>query len=78
MGRLILLALAVLALVWLARRALRSRQAPPDTPAAPAELVACAHCGVLLPRAEARAPGAADAGLHYCSDEHARLGPRRP
>lgn len=81
MGRLILLALAVLALVWLARRALPGRQAPPDTaqkPDVPAELVACAHCGVLLPRAEARASTATEAGLHYCSDEHARLGPRRP
>lgn len=72
MGRLILLALAVLVLVWLLRRALRSRGGPLPPP--PAELVSCAHCGVLLPRAEARG----DAGLHYCSEEHARLGPRRP
>jgi uncharacterized protein len=75
MGRLILLGLAVLALVWLVRRALRERQggAPPAADI-PGELVACAHCGVHLPRAEARsAPGGA-----YCSDEHARLGPRRP
>ena len=70
MGRLILLALAVLVLVWLVRRSLRARRAPPPPPA---ELIGCAHCGVLLPRAEARA---AD-GRHYCSDEHARLGPRR-
>ncbi len=71
MGRLILLALAVLVLVWLVRRALRARgrRAPP-----PAELVGCAHCGVLLPRAEARS---AD-GAQYCSEEHARLGRRRP
>jgi len=72
MGRLILLALAVLVLVWLVRRALRARGGPVPPP--PAELVGCAHCGVLLPRAEARA---AD-GRHYCSDEHVRLGPRRP
>ena len=75
MGRLILLALAVLILVWLLRRALRERQgAAPTAPGAPGELVACAHCGVHLPRAEARsAPGG-----EYCSAEHARLGPRRP
>jgi uncharacterized protein len=73
MGRLLLVALAVLALVWLLRRALRARQAPPGAAGAPGELVACAHCGVNLPRAEAR--GAGD-GL-YCSEEHARLGPRR-
>jgi len=69
MGRLLFLALAVLVLVWLVRRALR----PPRTDAqgrvrAAADLVACAHCGVLLPRA----PG----GL-YCGEAHARLGPRR-
>jgi uncharacterized protein len=72
MGRLILLALAVLVLVWLLRRALRARSRPVPPP--PAELVHCAHCGVLLPRAEARGDG----GLLYCSEEHARLGPRRP
>lgn len=71
MGRLILLALAVLVLVWLVRRALRVRRGP-LTP--PAQLVSCAHCGVLLPRAEARGGD----GLQYCSEEHARLGPRRP
>lgn len=74
MGRLILLALAVLVLVWLVRRALRARSRRPPPPA---ELVSCAHCGVLLPRAEARsAPG--DEGAQYCCEEHARLGPRRP
>ena len=73
MGRLLLLALAVLALVWLVRRALRARQAPGDAAKAPGELVACAHCGVNLPRAEARGAG----GSLYCSEEHARLGPRR-
>ena len=72
MGRLILLALAVLVLVWLVRRALRARGGPVPPP--PAELVDCAHCGVLLPRAEARGDG----GLLYCSEEHARLGPRQP
>jgi len=72
MGRLILLALALLVLVWLVRRALRARGGPVPPP--PAELVGCAHCGVLLPRAEARG---AD-GAQYCSEEHARLGPRRP
>jgi uncharacterized protein len=77
MGRLILVALAVLVLVWLVRRALRARSGPPPPPPPPAELVHCAHCGVLLPRAEARsAPGDGDA--QYCSEEHARLGPRQP
>jgi uncharacterized protein len=67
---LVLVALVVLA-VWLVRRALR---APQDrTPAQrQGELVRCAHCGVHLPRAEAREA----AGALYCSDEHARLGRR--
>lgn len=75
MGRLILLALAVLILVWLVRRALRERQGGvPRAPGVAGELVACAHCGVHLPRAEARSAPGGD----YCSEEHARLGPRRP
>jgi uncharacterized protein len=36
------------------------------------DLVKCAHCGTHLPLAEARAVG----DRVYCSDEHARLGPR--
>ncbi|MGH8705277.1 MAG: PP0621 family protein, partial [Burkholderiales bacterium] len=43
-----------------------------DERAAQGELVRCAHCGVHLPRAEARTAG----GRYYCSEEHWRLGPR--
>jgi uncharacterized protein len=71
MGRLLVLVLLVVLAVWLIRRALRAsaeKQAPPRTPD---QLVRCGHCGVLLPRAEARSAGT---GV-YCSDEHARLGP---
>ncbi len=75
MGRLILLALAVLLLVWLVRRALHARRG--SVPPPPAELVGCAHCGVLLPRAEAHQAQGTE-GAQYCSAEHARLGPRRP
>jgi len=42
------------------------------TEAAGGELVRCAHCGVHLPRSEARQA----AGALYCSEEHARLGAR--
>jgi uncharacterized protein len=67
---LVLVALVVLA-VWLVRRALR---APRDRAplARQGELVSCAHCGLHLPRAEAREAG----GALYCSEEHARLGRR--
>ena len=76
MGRLILIAVAVFVVVWLLRRALAG---PPPGGGAPrpggesqGELVSCAHCGVNLPKSEARSAG----GRHYCSEEHWRLGPR--
>lgn len=74
MGRLLVLVVLVIAAVWLIRRALRSPREPGAGPrgrAVPGELVRCAHCGVHLPRTEARAA----AGALYCSDQHAQLGP---
>ena len=77
MGRLLVLVVLVVAVVWLIRRALR---APGKGTAATGvsraaktsgDLVGCAHCGLLLPRAEARPA----AGGLYCTEEHARLGP---
>jgi uncharacterized protein len=75
MGRLIALIVIVIALAWLVKRALRAAQAKQATqdPAREApsqELVRCARCGVLLPRAEARMA----AGALYCSEEHTRPG----
>jgi len=75
MGRFILLTVALFILIWLVRAALAGRKRRDDAPApgaGQAELVSCAHCGVHLPRAEARSAG----GRHYCSEEHWRLGPR--
>jgi len=46
---------------------------PPAPSAVSDELVRCAQCGLLLPRAEARQ----SEGTIYCSEEHARLGPAR-
>jgi uncharacterized protein len=71
MGRLILVGLIVVLVLWLLRRALAAGRRP--DPPTPAELVCCAHCGLNLPRAEARSAG----GHHYCSEEHWRLGPRK-
>ena len=89
MTKVLIIIAAVVAIVWLLRRAISGqRGAPPDTPARDAAdaadggaLVSCAQCAVNLPRAEAYAergvpPGAG--GLHYCSEEHWRLGPRKP
>ena len=67
----VLIALVVLA-VWLLRRALRGPSSTGKRAAREGELVRCAHCGVHLPRPEAREA----AGALYCSDEHARLGRR--
>jgi len=82
MGRLILIVVIVVAVVWLLRRALagprergegpRERGAGPQDGEAKGDLVSCAHCKVNLPKAEARSAG----GRHYCSEEHWRAGPR--
>ena len=72
MGRLIVLILLVVLAVWLIRRALRGSTPgkAQGKPALQGDLVACARCGVHLPRAEAHPA----AGLLYCGEEHARLG----
>ena len=73
LGRLVVIVLLVVAGVWLLRRALRGVEREPDsrTPQTQGELVRCAHCGMHLPLAEARARD----DRVYCSEEHARLGP---
>lgn len=77
MGRLLVLVLLVVLAVWLIRRSLRAPvRDGKDSEGANAvkkagDLVRCAHCALLLPRAEARPAG----GALYCSEEHARLGP---
>ncbi len=75
MGRLILIGIVVLLVVWLLRQALaapRSGKPPEQAGEQKGDLVTCAHCGVNLPKSEARSAG----GRHYCSEEHWRLGPR--
>jgi uncharacterized protein len=79
MGKALVLILLVVFAVWLVKRALRNaaRQdeagRPPAAPQASEELVRCAHCGLLLPRGEARQAG----GAIYCGEEHAKLGKMR-
>lgn len=76
MTKLIVIAVAIFVVLWLLRRALSGQHkadAPPQAPGeAKGDLVSCAHCGVNLPKAEARSAG----GRHYCSEEHWRAGPR--
>ena len=72
MGKLLVLIALVVVAFWLLKRALH-RSSEKDSPKSiTGDLVACAHCGVNLPREEARAAGAE----LYCSEEHARLGKR--
>lgn len=84
MSRILLLIVAVLVFIWLLRRALAGRKprggpgqpGRPDSP--PPELVACAHCGVHLPKIEAltgREPDGAVPALYFCSEDHMRRGP---
>jgi uncharacterized protein len=75
--RLIVLIVLVVIAVWLVRRALRSSAIRKDNArrepqVKPGDLVRCSHCGLHLPRAEARQVE----GALFCSEEHARLGRR--
>jgi uncharacterized protein len=75
MGRLFVLIVLVVLAVWLVRRALSASspgKSRPGRTLSEGELVRCAHCGVHLPRSEARQA----AGALFCSEEHARLGSR--
>jgi uncharacterized protein len=75
MGRLIFIVLIVVLVVWLLRRTIEGPGARDSAAAAgeaKGDLVSCAHCGVNLPKTEARSAG----GRHYCCEEHWRLGPR--
>jgi len=72
MGRLVVLVLLVVIAVWLILRAMRDpvKDGSAGKPPVEGELVACARCGLNLPRNEAREAG----GALFCSEEHARLG----
>lgn len=75
----VIFVVAIVLLLWLVfgRRRVR-RDAPPPPPHPPASgaegMVACAHCGVHLPRSEAVVDGVRP----YCSDAHRIAGPREP
>ena len=72
MGKLVVLIALVFIGFWLLKRALQrsSRDEPAEQKPITGDLVACAHCGLNLPRSEARAVGA----QLFCSEDHARLG----
>ncbi len=75
----VLLLVLVGAVAWMAL----ARRRPPDPPQAPPPgdrrlespqaMVACAHCGVHLPQADALLDAA---GRPYCGEAHRQAGPR--
>jgi uncharacterized protein len=76
MFRLLLLLAAVAWVLW--RLGLwRGRPRPPvaqrPAPAPPANMIACSHCGLHLPEADA-VSGAE--GRRFCSEAHRLAGPR--
>ncbi|HSC62240.1 MAG TPA: PP0621 family protein [Caldimonas sp.] len=65
--KILLFLVVVFVLLWLLRGATgRRRGDAPRPPQAPQEMIACAHCGVHLPRDEAL-PGR---GGVFCGDAH--------
>ena len=71
--KLLIFVAAVFALLWLLKRSLGGRAAPPssrpakpDASAPPQQIIACAQCGMHLPRDEAL-PGR---GGVFCGDAH--------
>ncbi len=75
---LLLVVLAVAGFIFFGRRRPPPAPGKPSArtardPQAPQVMLACAHCGVHLPQAEARMDAA---GHAYCSDAHRLLGPR--
>ncbi|MFP5485508.1 MAG: PP0621 family protein [Gammaproteobacteria bacterium] len=70
MKYLVLLVVLVLGYAWwrAQRRAEKPRHTPPPAVPAPQDMVACAHCGVHLPRTESVTHGPRS----YCCAEHQR------
>lgn len=64
----LVLLLVIVLVLWLARTRPRAGRPAPPPPAdrTPQAMVACAHCGIHLPRSEAVS---GPRGL-YCSDAH--------
>lgn len=75
----LLVVIVVVVGVWMLVSRTRRRVEPPrgapkaERPGQPDTMVACAHCGVHLPQADAVADAA---GRPYCSDAHRLAGPR--
>jgi uncharacterized protein len=80
MLKLLLLVGVIAVLAWMLGARRRGGGSGPDPgpaakppPAGATPMLACAHCGVHLPQAEALTDGA---GLPYCSQAHRAAGPK--
>jgi uncharacterized protein len=69
---LVLVVVAVLLWLMFGRRRGSGGTRKPAAPPAPAAMIACAHCGVHLPRSDAVGSGA----QWFCSEAHRIAGPR--
>jgi len=90
MSKYLLIIAIALGVYWLwrqgrmaeSREAREARPTPPAPPAAPRksiikppqDMVACAHCGLHLPRSEALADGPGGSEPFYCSAAHRQSG----
>ncbi|MGR6804981.1 PP0621 family protein [Sphaerotilus natans] len=80
LGKLLLIILAILGIVWLLRGARRTGGDADRTSRAPQDagalqpMARCAHCGLHLPQAEALLHD----GQAYCGRLHRLAGPRAP
>jgi uncharacterized protein len=76
MAKFALLLIIVLAVVFVVRTQMRkeaARRAAADV--AKTKMVACAHCGLHLPQAEAIVADVGGTALPYCSEAHREAGP---
>ena len=78
---LVLLVIVIAVSVWRNRRraedleARRPAPRPGNRLQPPQDMVACAHCGLHLPRSDALVLGASPQPEYYCSPEHRAQGP---
>lgn len=71
-----LLLVVVLFIVWTGwqkRRQLRERAQKPPAGRPVEDMVACAHCGLLMPHSDS----VGDTAVRYCCEAHRRAGPSR-
>jgi uncharacterized protein len=74
MKYLLVLIVVVLGLwLLLRKRSPPAKPKPPQKPAGPAQMLACAHCDLRLPRSEALMD---PQGRAFCSEAHRLAGPR--